>query len=76
MAFTSGHFVCRVELLLLLFHLLLGLPSSLFPSGISIKPCMHFASVPYVPHILPITCGNMSVAQLEGQVAAVPVGLG
>jgi len=77
MGFTSGNFVCRVELLiLLLFHLILGLPSRLLPSGITIKPCIRFASAPYVPHVLPITCGNISVAQLDGQVAAVRVGLG
>jgi hypothetical protein len=59
-----------------LVHLRLGLPSSRFPSGFPTKPCMHFSSAPYVPHVPPITCGNVSVAQLGGQVAAVPVGLG
>ena len=77
MTFTSGNFVCRGELLMvLLVHLVLGLPSSLFPSGFPTKHCMHFTSAPYMPHVLPIACGNVSVAQLDWQVAAVPVGLG
>jgi len=29
-----------------------------------------------VPHVLPITGGNVSRDQLDGQVAAVPIGLG
>ena len=42
--------VSLTSVLMLFFHLYLGLPSSLFPSGFVTKPDMHFTS-PHVCHM-------------------------
>ena len=49
---SCPHLTSRIPILILSFHLCLGLPSGIFPSGFPLKPCMQLSSPPYVLHSL------------------------
>lgn len=64
-SFRALHLIYWRFVLILLFHLCLGLPSFLFPAGFLTLPCMHLSCPPYSPppdtqifHFLLKSCYN------------------